>query len=75
VTVLRYERTDPGGGPTEVVERPWLLHWYPQDGFRALATAAGLLVDAVVDPRGGPARAEAEEFVFLLRAPGTAAAD
>jgi SAM-dependent methyltransferase len=68
VTVLRYERADAGGGPPEATERPWLLHWYTQDEFRSLAAAAGLGVDAVVDPVGRPADPDAGEFVFLLRA-------
>ena len=45
-TVLRYEDGD------EVLERPWVLHWHTQDGFRSLAEAAGLAVQAVLDPDG-----------------------
>ncbi len=74
VTVLRYERDAavPAAAP-EVEERPWLLHWYTQEDFRTLATAAGLIVDAVVDPLGRPAASDATEFVFLLSAPRRAA--
>jgi SAM-dependent methyltransferase len=59
-SVLRYERGD------EVVERTWTLHWHTQDGFRALAEAAGLTVAAVLDPAGGAAAPDATSFVFLL---------
>ncbi len=59
-TVLRYERGD------ESVERPWLLHWHSQDGFRLLVADAGLVVESVVDFAGEPAKPDAQAFVFTL---------
>jgi len=43
-TVLRYESTHEG--VTEVLERPWQIHWHTDDGLTALANAAGLTVTA-----------------------------
>jgi SAM-dependent methyltransferase len=63
-TVMRYERVT--GDTSTVVDRPWLLHWYSQDQFRELAAAAGLATVMVLDPAGGPADAEAQEFAFWL---------
>lgn len=63
-TRLRYERVV--GGETESLERPWLLHWHTQDGFRSLATEAGLTVESVVDFAGAPAEPDAQAFVFTL---------
>lgn len=63
-TVLRYERI--AAGTSTVVDRPWLLHWYSQDQFRALAASAGLETVMVFDPAGGPADADAQEFAFWL---------
>jgi len=62
--LLRYEKRL--GGVSTVVERPWILHWHTQDGFRALADAAGLATVAVQDVDGAPAPAEASEFRFVL---------
>lgn len=59
-TLLRYEAGD------EVIERPWMLHWYTQDGFRALATAAGLELRAVLAPDGSKADPEATVATFFL---------
>jgi hypothetical protein len=67
-TVLRYERRD------EVLERPWVLHWHTQEGFRALAEGAGLSVAAVLEVDGGPAAEDADVFVFWLTVPGRDAA-
>ena len=53
-----------------MLERPWVLHWHTQEGFRALAEAAGLSVAAVLDPSGGPATEDADVFVFWLTVPG-----
>jgi SAM-dependent methyltransferase len=61
--VLRYE------DGAEAVERPWTLHWHTQDGFRALAEAAGLGVSAVLAPDGSPATPDADQFVFWLTRP------
>jgi hypothetical protein len=40
--------------------RPWILHWFTQQGFRDLATAAGLTTE--IAPGGSP-----DEFTVLLR--------
>jgi SAM-dependent methyltransferase len=64
ITTVRYELTV--DEVTEVAERPWLLHWYTQDGFRALAESAGLHVSAVRRPTGGSAEPDDTEFVFVL---------
>jgi SAM-dependent methyltransferase len=64
VTTLRYELTS--AGTATVVDRPWLLHWHTQQGFRQLAESAGLRVAAVRRPGGGPAEPADESFVFLL---------
>ena len=64
VLVLRYElETD---GELEVVERPWVLHWYTQDGFRQLVGDAGLLTDDVLDEGGRPAPSHAESVAFWV---------
>lgn len=49
-SVLRYERHDAGGSTVE--DRTWTLHWYTRAGFRALADAAGLRTEAVLDHAG-----------------------
>lgn len=67
-SVLRYERL--AGDDHTVLDRTWTLHWHDQDGFRALAAAAGLATEAVVTPSGRPAPADAEVFTFLLRPAG-----
>jgi len=54
VTTLLYERID--GDKVTTVERPWLLHWYTPDGFRALVESAGLVVESINDYHGEPAR-------------------
>ncbi|MEQ1788502.1 MAG: class I SAM-dependent methyltransferase, partial [Acidimicrobiales bacterium] len=41
--VLRYEMEI--GGERLVEDRPWVLHWHTQEGFRQLVGDAGLLVD------------------------------
>ncbi len=68
----RYERVV--DGTSEVLERPWILHWHTQDGFRDLAAAAGLTTAAILDPEGAPAAADADVFVFWLMAAADAAA-
>lgn len=55
---LRYERRD--GANDEVVERDFVLHWYSQEQFRALAVDAGLNVARVIG------EADASAFVFWL---------
>ena len=65
ITTLRYElRT--AEGDVRVEERPWLIHWYTQDGFRALAEEAGLRVSEVRAPDGSPAATEATDVVVWL---------
>jgi SAM-dependent methyltransferase len=44
---LRYERGSDADDSLEVVEREWLLHWYTDEGFRALVDDAGLVVESV----------------------------
>lgn len=68
-TVLRYERR--GGEASGVVERPWVLHWHEQEGFRALAAQAGLQTQAVLDPEGAPATEDADGFAFWLTGSST----
>ncbi|MBA2607835.1 MAG: class I SAM-dependent methyltransferase [Actinobacteria bacterium] len=63
-SMLRYERVI--NEETEALERPWVLHWHTQDGFRTLAAAAGLTVAAVLDSSGKAATPDAEAFVFVL---------
>jgi SAM-dependent methyltransferase len=65
-TLLRYERHH--GSESSVVERPWVLHWYPRDAFGELATAAGLAVTTVTDQHGKPAPAGATDLRFRLQA-------
>jgi SAM-dependent methyltransferase len=64
-TTLRYERH--ADGESSVVDRPWTLHWHTPEGFRDLATAAGLITTAIRDHAGQPAPDDATEFTFLLR--------
>lgn len=63
--LLRYERHL--GADSTVVDRPWLLHWYPREVFAELAAAAGLTVAAVTAPGGGPAADEATYVHVRLR--------
>jgi SAM-dependent methyltransferase len=63
-TTLRYERVR--GDTSTVVERPWILHWYSQDRFRAMAASAGLATVMVLDAAGGRAEETADEFAFWL---------
>lgn len=65
--VLRYEMTE--GEFVAVEERPWLLHWHTQEGFRALARAAGLTVNAVLAPNGDLAMEDDDQFTFWLTRP------
>jgi len=66
-TVLRYEIVD--GDDHQIVERPWVLHWHTQAGFRELAADAGLEVAAVLASDGSPAAEDATEFAFVFRRP------
>ncbi len=65
VTALRYEVVD--GGVSQVLDRPWVLHWYTQAGFADLAAEAGLRVFAVLAADGSKAPLNAAEFGFVLR--------
>ncbi len=64
-TTLRYERH--ADGESTIVDRPWTLHWHTAEGFRELATAAGLTTTAIRDHAGRWASDDATEFTFLLR--------
>ena len=64
ITTLRYERITPAGSVTE--ERPWLLHWHTQAGFRELATAANLHVGTLRTPVGKHAAADDPIFIAVL---------
>lgn len=63
-THTRYERER--NGELEVLERDWVLHWHSQDGFRQLASDAGLLVDEVVGLDGEVAEPDAAFFTFVV---------
>jgi SAM-dependent methyltransferase len=63
-SLLRYERIRPTGHV--VLEREWVLHWHTQESFGALAADEGLRPVAVLGPRGGPAKATDQQFVFRL---------
>lgn len=58
--VLRYERHQERG--SEVIDRPWLLHWYTQQQFRDLAAAVGLRCEVI-----GNSTEDPDEFTFLVR--------
>jgi len=62
--VLRYELE--ANGRLVSKERPWLLHWHTQEGFRQLVGDAGLLVGGVLAADGTPAGADDEQFTFWL---------
>ena len=64
-TMTRYERL---AKDHVVVERPWILHGHTQEGFRALATAAGLSTVAVLGASGERAEPSATTFAFWLQA-------
>ena len=66
-TILRYELVIAGN--VIVDERPWMLHWHTQDGFRQLAAEAGLAVRAVLTPDATPATPNDQSFVFVLTRP------
>ena len=68
VSTLRYEVVKEGA-VVQAVERPWLLRWYSQSGFRRLLHNAGLETDAVLGENGRSAAADAVSFVFIARRP------
>lgn len=63
-TLLRYELD--ADDEHQVVERPWVLHWHTQEGFRQLLGDAGLLVDDLVAPDGRPAGPDDAQFTFWV---------
>jgi Methyltransferase domain len=69
-TTLRYERVATGGTASE--ERPWLLHWHTQDGFRGLAATAGLDVRTMLTPDAKHAAPDDPAFVAVVTAVPTA---
>lgn len=64
-TLLRYELVD--AERAEVLERPWLLHWFSPAGFAELVAAAGLTVVAARGPTGAPVTPDDASCSFLLR--------
>lgn len=63
-TVLRYELESHGHLVSE--ERPWVVHWHTQEGFRQLAGDAGFLVADVVAADGSPAGPDDPQPTFWL---------
>lgn len=63
-TVLRYELE--ADGERRVEERPWVIHWHTQEGFRQLVGDAGLLVGDVLAPDGHPAQPDDPQFTFWV---------
>jgi ubiquinone/menaquinone biosynthesis C-methylase UbiE len=66
-TMLRYELQT--SRSHEVEERPWLLHWYSQDGIRELANDAGFATVRLRSNTGGPATTDALEWTVILSDP------
>ena len=64
INTLRYERVTLESRVTE--DRPWVLHWHTQDGFRELARAAQLTVRSMTTPLGETAEINDNEFVAVL---------
>lgn len=67
VTVLRYELQT--GQHYQADERPWLLHWFTQDGLRELAAEAGFGTVRIRSIAGGPAAPDAQDWVVILSDP------
>ena len=64
VLTVRYELDADG---TRVrSDRPWVLHWHTQEGFRQLVGDAGLLVSGILAANGRPAGPDDEQFTFLV---------
>jgi SAM-dependent methyltransferase len=66
-TVLRYELGSVNGTQSE--DRPWLLHWYTQEGIRALAHEAGFATVKIRSNVGGPAAPDALDWAVILSDP------
>lgn len=66
--LLRYERIRPGGAH-EMLERPWVLHWYTQERFAVLAGEAGLAVGRAVGADGATVTRDADEWSVVLTRP------
>lgn len=64
-TTLRYEFHG-ADGDLEVLERPWLLHWHTEDGFRELVSQAGLKAQAALGLDGLRATATDGACEFML---------
>ena len=64
---LRYELTD--SNTVRVVEREWILHWFAQDAFAAMAERAGLSIVSVSDGEETPATVHDTAFTFVLQRP------
>ncbi len=64
ITELRYEHID--GDKHETTERSWLLHWFEQDDFAAMAASAGLATRSVRGPDSKPATTHDTAFTFIL---------
>ncbi|MFR9798591.1 class I SAM-dependent methyltransferase [Streptomyces sp. MS06] len=65
-TLLRYERLH--GSRYDVLERPWVVHWYGRRRFEELAGEAGLEVESVTGPGGGSVPDDATEVHVRLGA-------
>ena len=63
-TELRYERID--GEDYRTSDRSWLLHWYEQDDFAAMAADVGLSVRSIRSAGGRPATSHDTAFTFIL---------
>ncbi len=66
--LLRYERIGPDGG-FEMLERPWVLHWYTPDGFASLVEDAGLQVIRSAALDGTPAGVDTTDWVVVAARP------
>ncbi len=63
-TTMRYEHVT--ATSMLVDDRPWLLHWHTQAGFRELAGSAGLAVRSMRTPRGAHAEEHDQAYVAVV---------
>ena len=63
ITDLRYELID--GQHVQSLDRRWVLHWFDQQQFAAMAERAGLTVKAVYAGDGSRAAADAAGLLVL----------